>query len=111
MEYFADNPENSTKNFIDDIMSEKLGGISNAERYYEMSDLYFQIDKIPDAAKEISKITSSITDYSILRRWQYLGNFLNSYYWEIVQGGNIDTMIPSNGDRPDEWDDEIKQKA
>ncbi len=101
MEYFADNPENSTKNFIDDIMAPKLGGIGNAESYYEMATLHREIEKIPNAVDSIAKIAATQTDFDVRRRWQYLGNFLNSYYWEIKQGGSLNLILPNGTDRPD----------
>ncbi len=101
MEYFADNPENSTKNFIDDMMAPRLGGIDNADAYYEMAQLHIEIEKIPNAVDSIAKIAAAQTDFDVRRRWQYLGNFLNSYYWEIKQGGDLKLILPNGTDRPD----------
>jgi len=101
-EYFSDHPHASNKNFTDDVMAPLLGGISNAEAYYNMATLYRDADKIPAAVCDIAKIAASCTDYDALRRWQYLGNFLNSYYWEIRSGGSLDTMIHNDADRPDQ---------
>ena len=100
-EYFADHPENHTKDFINDVMAQRLGSVSNAEAYYQMATLYRDFEKIPQAVLDIAKITSNIHDYDILRRWQYLSGFRNSYYWEIQQGGSLETMTPRDEYRPD----------
>lgn len=101
LEYFADNPHNSVRDFAMDIMAPRLGGFSNAETYGAYASLYRQADKIPSAVADIAKITASLTDYDAIRRWQYLASFLNSYYYEIREGGSLDNMNPRDADRPD----------
>lgn len=103
-EYFADHPLASNKDFIDDIMAERLGGMSKAEKYFEMATMYREMEKVPKAVSEIAKIAAECTDYDVLRRWQYLGNFLNSYYWEVREGGSLEMMTPRDADRPDEFE-------
>jgi hypothetical protein len=101
LEYFADKPHNSVRDFALDIMAPRLGGFSNAETYGTYASLYRQADKIPAAVADIAKITASLTDYDAIRRWQYLASFLNSYYYEIREGGSLDNMNPRDADRPD----------
>ncbi len=103
LEYFADAPHASVKNFAEDIMSPRLGGLDRAEKYYEFATLYREIKKVPQAVAEIGKIAGEIKDREALRRWLYLGNFLNSYYWEVQQGGSLENMCPRDADRPDEF--------
>ncbi len=103
LEYFADNPRNSNDDFILDVMSDMLGGKQNAEFYFENANL-FRTDykKIPQIASDIAKITASLTDYSAIRRFQYLAHFLNSYYFELSRGTEISTMIKRDSDRFDQ---------
>lgn len=72
-----------------------------AKRWGEYSSLYRDTDKIPAAIKDISRIAAAESDYNIVRRWHYLANFLNSYYYEIDMGGTFDAMCPLDADRPD----------
>ncbi len=101
-EYFSDYPENTNAEFIKDIMAPRLGGASNAESYFEYATLVpSEFEKIPRAVSDIAKISSSLTDYDEIRRFQYLASFLNSYYWELSRGTDIQTMIPRGSDRLD----------
>ncbi len=101
LEYFADNPENSTMKFMEDVMAPRLGGVDNAQTYFEMAMAYRDTDKTPKATEDILKIAIEQKDYDVRRRWQYLANFLNSYCWEVMQGGTMDTMVPTHWGRPD----------
>ena len=101
LEYFADNPHSSLHSFVEDIMAPRLGGISEAETYKEYADYYMEIDKIPKAIADIAKITVAQTDYEVVRRWQYLASFLNSFYFEIKNGGSFRKMLAWRGSRPD----------
>lgn len=103
LEYFADNPRASVQDFAKDVMASRLGGVAKAETYYEFATLYRDIEKVPKAVAEIGKIVGETKDGEALRRWLYLGNFLNSYYWEVQQGGSLQTMCPRDADRPDEF--------
>ena len=103
LEYFADSPHKSLKDFVHDVMSEKLGGKSLAERYYEMATLYRIPERVPAATMEIAKIAAGLSDYDQVRRWQYLANHLNTFYWEVRAGGSLATMNPRDADRPDEF--------
>ena len=108
LEYFSDHPTYTTAQFIGDVMAPRLGGLSKAERYYEMATLYRSHEKIPAAIKEIAKISADESDYEILRRWQYLSTFLSSYYWELCRGETLNTVFPNDSDRPDEFSKEKK---
>ena len=103
LEYFADNPKNTNADFIRDVMAQRLGGVSNAEIYFEYASL-FRTDykRIPKAVADIAKITSSLTDYSHLRRFQYLAHFLNCYYWELERGTQMSVMVMRDSDRFDQ---------
>ena len=83
LEYFSDHPENSLADFAEDVMSPLLGGKLRAEKYLEFGVLNKTPEKIPAAAAEIAKIMQGITDYDVIRRWEYLASFLNSFYWEF----------------------------
>ena len=84
-EYFADHPHASTESFIRDAMAPLLGGEDVAAFYYQSASLQDIPDKIPSVVREIGKITNSVKDYEILRRWQYLASYLNGFYWEATQ--------------------------
>jgi hypothetical protein len=86
LQYFADHPLDSLRDFAENVMAQRLGGTALAERYLEFGILNKTPEKIPTAVREISKITSGVKDYDALRRWSYLGSFLNSFYWESIQG-------------------------
>lgn len=88
LEYFADHPTASIKDYIRDVMAERLGGVAQAEFYYEIAGLNDDVDKIPNAVSKVSKITSEIKEYETLRRWQYIASYLNGYYWEAKAGDN-----------------------
>ena len=96
LEYFSDNPRADISAYISDVMAPRLGGKSFAEYYYESAGLTENISKIPDAVSRISKITAEICDYETLRRWQYLASFLNGYYWEAQQSGDIGEFVDSD---------------
>ena len=101
LEYFADNPHNSVADFAEDVMASRLGGVQNAKKWGEYSGLYRETDLIPAAIKDITKIAARESDLDVIRRWNYLANFLNSYHYEIKSGGSFDTMCPLDEDRPD----------
>ena len=101
LEYFADHPHNSIENFAEDVMASRLGGIANAKKWGEYCGLYRENDRIPAAIKDITKIAAGESDLEIIRRWNYLANFLSSYHYEISQGGSFTTMCPLDEDRPD----------
>ena len=70
------------------------------ELYFEYATLPLdEYEKIPKRAVDIAKILPELQDYDALRRWQYLSNFLNSYYWELKRGTDILYMIPRGSDR------------
>ena len=83
LEYFSDHPENTLSDFAEDIMAPLLGGKLQAEKYLEFGILHRDPAKIPAAALEIARIQQGMTDYDAIRRWQYLGSFLNTFYWEF----------------------------
>ena len=85
LEYFSDHPYASNEDYIADVMAPILGGKGIAEEYFEYAQYVNTPEKIPDAAKRIARITAGLTDYSHLRRWQYLASFLNGYFWEYRQ--------------------------
>ena len=93
LEYFADNPDNSLGSYVEDVMAPMLGGVDVAYTYGEYAKLYFTPEKIPKAVADIAKIAASQTDYDIIRRWQYLANFLNSFYYDIRLGGELKRMM------------------
>ncbi len=102
-EYFSDNPEKTNSGFINNIMAPMFGGHSNAESYFEYATLITSdYEKIPAAVSDIAKISASLTNYNEIRRFQYLANFLNSYYYELSRGTNIQTMIQRGSDRLDQ---------
>lgn len=102
LEYFADDPHASLRSFEEDIMAPRLGGKERAQMYYEYAMLYYDgIDKVPKAIADISKVIGETADTDALRRWMYLGNYLNSYYWEVSRGRDIKKMSCFNADRPD----------
>ena len=100
-EYFADNPENSVTDFARDVMASRLGGIENARIFGEYSAYYREIEKIPKAILDIARIAARESDYDVVRRWQYLAGFLNSYYYEVREGGSLEHINPLDEDRPD----------
>ena len=103
LEYFADHPNNTNDDFISDIMADRLGGKSKAEFYFESANV-FRSDyrKIPGVVSDIARITTELTDYNAIRRWQYLAHFLNSYYFELSRGTDMSTMIMRDSDRFDQ---------
>lgn len=100
-EYFADQPNNTVADFAEDVMAPRLGGIANARVWGEYSAYYREIEKIPKAVSDIARITAKESDYNVIRRWQYLSNFLNSYYFEVVSGGSLTDVNPRDEDRSD----------
>ena len=85
--YFADRPEATLADFARDVMAEKLGGELQAEKYLEYGVLDREPEKIPAAVREIARIQQGMTDYDVLRRWQYLASFLNACCFESRQPG------------------------
>ncbi len=84
LNYFGDNPLNSTDDFARDVMAPRLGGNCDAARkFLQFGVLTKEPEKISAAVQEIMQITSGIKDSEALRRWINLANFLNSYYWEF----------------------------
>ena len=101
LEYFADHPHASVMNFAEDVMAPRLGGFANAKKWGEYASLYREAEKIPAAVMDVAKIAAECRDLETVRRWQYLGNFLNSYLYEIEAGGKLENMCPHDADRPD----------
>lgn len=87
LEYFADHPEAGLESFVSDVMAPRLGGLEQAAKYLEFGNLHDEPEKIPAAAVEIAHILHGMNDYEVIRRWEYLGSFLNAYYWESQQSG------------------------
>lgn len=105
LEYFADNPSAKMESFVTDVMAPRLGGRDIAARYYEMAYcIRTDWQKIPAYTREIAQIQAGITGDEQLRRWQYLANFLQSFYWEgRLNGDTWDVGVKrGGGDRPDE---------
>ena len=101
LEYFANDPSKSVSDFAADVMAPRLGGYENAEKYGRYAGLYRDYEKIPAAVKDIAAIAAKEEDYEIVRRWQYLASFLNSYHYELSKGGSLANMTPRDADRPD----------
>ncbi len=87
LSYFGNDPEAPLSAFIEDVMKPRLGGSSDqAARYVEFAGLISDPEKIPAAVSQIAKIISGLTrNYEAVRRWMYLGSFLNAYYYEFIQ--------------------------
>lgn len=85
LEYFADDPHASREDYLRDVMAPRLGGEDKAAFYYDAAYAISTPEKIPTIATDIAKITSGITDYETLRRWQYLASYLNGFCWEANQ--------------------------
>ena len=84
LNYFGDNPLNSTDDFARDVMAPRLGGNCDAARkFLQFGVLTKEPEKISAAVQEIMQITAGIKNSEALRRWINLANFLNSYYWEF----------------------------
>jgi hypothetical protein len=96
LEYFSDNPCATIFDYIDDVMTPRLGGKSFAEFYYDISGLQSNIESIPQAVRSISKITADITEYDQLRRWQYIASYLNGYYWEAKMNEGKNGFVDSD---------------
>lgn len=103
LEYFADFPHASMKDFAEDVMAPRLGGVSQAETYCEFAKLHADLPKVPKAVSDIAKIASGLNDTEAVRRWINLGDFLNTYYWENQNGGLMKELYGINADRPDEF--------
>ena len=101
LEYFANDPQKSVSDFAYDVMAPRLGGYENAQKYGRYAGLYRDHEKIPAAIADIAAISAKQTEYDVIRRWQYLAGFLNSYYYELRAGGSLDNMNPRDADRPD----------
>jgi hypothetical protein len=101
LEYFADRPHASVMSFAEDVMAPRLGGFAGAKKWGEYASLYREAEKIPAAVMDVAKIAAECRDLETVRRWQYLGNFLNSYLYEIEAGGKLENMCPHDADRPD----------
>ena len=82
LQYFSDAPFASMDSFAEDVMAPRLGGAEVAKRYLELASLNKEPEKIPAAVTEIAHIASKMKEYDVVRRWQYLAWFLNSYCWE-----------------------------
>jgi len=89
LEYFADHPLAPMNSFVCDVMSPLLGGDGLASFYFRSATCLDIPQKIPEIVAEIGKITSSVREYEVLRRWQYLASNLNGFYWESVQQKGI----------------------
>ncbi len=85
LQYFADHPLDSLRDFAENVMASRLGGTALAESYLEFGVLNRTPEKIPAAVREIAKIIPGIKAGDALRRWCYLASFLNSFYWESTQ--------------------------
>jgi len=85
LEYFADHPHAPMDAFIRDVMAPLLGGEEYAHIYYDAARMHMDPSNVPEFAVKAAKIMSGITDYEILRRWQYIASFLNGFYWEAQQ--------------------------
>jgi hypothetical protein len=96
MEYFSDHPCADVSAFISDVMAPRLGGQSFAEYYYEIASLNERVDAIPGAVSAIPKITMGISDYDVLRRWQYIASYLNGYYFEAKESGSVSAFKDSD---------------
>ena len=90
LQYYADHPLAPLEAFVCDVMAPLLGGEEYARRFLSLSGTLETPDRIPDAAREIAKITSGIRDWEILRRWQYLASYLNGFAWEAKQRENME---------------------
>lgn len=101
LEYFANDPSKSVSDFAADVMAPRLGGYENAEKYGRYAGLYRDYEKIPAAVRDIAAIAAKEEDYEVVRRWQYLASFLNSYYYELAEGGSLSNMTSRDADRPD----------
>ena len=103
LEYFADHPLSTTDDFIKDVMSPLLGGDERALLYYEMAQVSEETWRgIPDAVREIARLSIDVSDADAFRRWQYLAAFLHSCYYEIMQNGGVRMKAPHEADRPDQ---------
>ena len=71
--------------YIRDVMAPLLGGEEYAHIYYNAARMHMNPENVPEFAVKAAKIMSGITDYEILRRWQYIASFLNGFYWEAQQ--------------------------
>jgi hypothetical protein len=85
MQYFADAPTASVRDFAETVMAPRLGGLGNAEKYLEFAALNLEPKKIPSAMLEIAKILPDLKDYDAIRRWTWISSFLNSFYWASRQ--------------------------
>ena len=93
LSYFGDNPQAPLSAFIEDVMKPRLGGSSaQAERYVEFAALTADPAKIPAAVAEIAKIIGRLGgNHDAVRRWMYLGSFLNAYHYEFLQQNSART--------------------
>ena len=84
LQYFADAPFASVDNFVTDVMAPRLGGKECAEMYLNFGRFPDFPKNIPWGVTEIGKLLGKFTmkDYDIIRRWEWLASFLNSFYWE-----------------------------
>jgi hypothetical protein len=85
LEYFGDHPHAPMEAYIRDVMAPLLGGEEYAHVYYNAARGHMTPEQIPAFSLQAAQIASGITDYEILRRWQYIASFLNGYYWEAMQ--------------------------
>jgi hypothetical protein len=88
LQYFAEHPMASLRDFAESVIGPLLGGAALAETYLEFGILNRNPERIPFALKEIAKIIPGTKDCHALRRWHYLASFLNSFLWESAQVGS-----------------------
>lgn len=81
-QYFTNNPDATSNQFIADVMAPRLGCIEYAKQYLTYEPRSGQLEKIPEAIIQIGKISAALKDYEILRRWQWLAAYLNRLYIE-----------------------------
>ena len=65
-------------------MAPRLGGKENAEMYLNFGRFPDFPKNIPWGVTQIAKLLGkfSMNDYDIIRRWEWLASFLNTFYWE-----------------------------
>ena len=81
-QYFTNNPDATSNQFIADVMAPRLGCIEYAKQYLTYEPLSGQLEKIPEAIIQIGKISADLKNYEILRRWQWFAAYLNRLYIE-----------------------------
>ncbi|MBP5640022.1 MAG: hypothetical protein J6X55_11125 [Victivallales bacterium] len=83
-QYFADAPFATVDNFVTDVMTPLLGSKEYADLYLNLWKYPYHPNSIPAQVTKIGKIIGEFAgkDYEVMRRWQWLATFLNSFYWE-----------------------------